>query len=232
MSNLPTIIPTPKEFAENSTDAGYPALDGNGNLVADVTLRTGTANELKLISDAGNGEIAVCTDIDGIMVYRDDPANPGVSIGKVITRNGNLFTYFSDTTQTIPVADTVYALDEIVPKVVPDIIDSVNDTFIIQDYMRDTVGIVSGGVHLMFYMRLSIVAEIISLDASATVTFQLQSSLDGSIWTNRTPTISGTADGSGNVSINEIAYIILLPSVFDVTHSLRILKKNRQLPSC
>ena len=118
-------------FAEHSTGAGYPSLDGNGNLVADVTLRTGTANELVAIADAGDGEIAVCTDVDAICIYtqRISTVYP-----RLLFRNGNFITYIDSNAQLFVSGDSVVSLTG--SSCYPPIVDETEDSFIIEDYMR------------------------------------------------------------------------------------------------
>lgn len=53
-------------------------LDENGNLDANVTVRTNTLAALLAVVDAGDGEIAVCSDIDAMVVYKGNPALPVV----------------------------------------------------------------------------------------------------------------------------------------------------------
>lgn len=52
----------------------YPSVDSGGNLLAQVTPRTGTLASLLAVSNAGDGEVATATDVDAQVVYKGDPS--------------------------------------------------------------------------------------------------------------------------------------------------------------
>ena len=66
----------------------YPTVDANGNLNANVNLRTGTLAQLLAVTNAGIGEMAVPTDVKGTVVYNADITNPTQSRGFFMPMGG------------------------------------------------------------------------------------------------------------------------------------------------
>ncbi len=61
-------------FLQMLSKLGYPTVDSNGNLLAEITPRTDTIANLTQVSDAGNGELATATDTEpAIVLFRGDP---------------------------------------------------------------------------------------------------------------------------------------------------------------
>jgi hypothetical protein len=64
--------------------------DVNDNLYANVSHRTGTLESLMQIADAGDGEIAIATDVEAYVIYTGVP-----SVGKPYFKNGSIATVAS-----------------------------------------------------------------------------------------------------------------------------------------
>jgi hypothetical protein len=81
--------------------------DADGNIQANVRLRTGTLASLLAISNAGDGEIAIATDKNAYVIYKGDP-----SVGRAYFKNGFRSLAAGGTQfQTLPVGTTLTQLN-------------------------------------------------------------------------------------------------------------------------
>ena len=85
-----------------------PALNKDGNLEAHVLHRKDTLVNLLAVIDAGDGEIAIASDVDSMVVYKDDGSGNNV-VGSEYARAGNspIFVRQAVTDQTVPTSSQV-----------------------------------------------------------------------------------------------------------------------------
>jgi len=186
-----------KEHAE----LGYPEVDSDGNLLAEVTPRTDTLANLLAITDAGDGEVATATDEDALVVYRGDPVSKGRPYyrgGPAALANASLASVnIGNVSQPVELSGSNESP--------VGIIDSVNDEFLLPPSVAES----SGSDIMLLEIDYSMVLFTLSAGAVATVRAQWFNDLT-TIWNNfTTPGVQGTTTAAGTCALygSEVAMV-------------------------